>query len=379
MARIEGEITIHRPVEEVFDFVADERNEPQYNPRMLDVQLISDAPIGLGARFRAELRTGRGTMPMTIEFTGFSRPIRLASVTHSPMMDTTGALTFEPAGDGTRMRWSWDVEPRGLLRLMPGVVGVIGRRQERTIWGNLKRLLESGVARRSDRVRTMTAADARRAVDKGRDLSDPTSDATRRPNVLVAYASEHGSAEGIARRIAARLDTTAHVDLRPVEEADDLEPYAAVILGSGVYSQSWIPSATEFVRRNDEALAARTVWLFSVGSFGDTHHVIGKLMRREPNEIRQIQHAIHPREYRIFAGVIDRHQWPLASRVFFHAFGGRFGDNRDWPEIDAWADTIAQTLSQSDSRKPDTGTQPRQLERRSFRRPLNCFVARHGR
>jgi hypothetical protein len=28
MARIEGAIMINRPVEEVFDFVADERNEP---------------------------------------------------------------------------------------------------------------------------------------------------------------------------------------------------------------------------------------------------------------------------------------------------------------------------------------------------------------
>ena len=32
MAKIEGQILIGRPVEEVFDFVADSRNEPQYNP-----------------------------------------------------------------------------------------------------------------------------------------------------------------------------------------------------------------------------------------------------------------------------------------------------------------------------------------------------------
>jgi hypothetical protein len=38
---------------------------------------------------------------------------------------------------------------------------------------------------------------------------------------------------------------------------------------------------------------------------------------------------------RVFADAIERHQWPLASRLFFHAFGGRFGDNRDWREIDA--------------------------------------------
>lgn len=143
MARIDGEIVIHRPVEEVFDFVADERNEPRYNPRMVSAELTSSEPIRLGSRFRAELKTGRRTMPMMVEFTGFDRPRRLASSTHSSMMETVGALTFEPAPDGTRMRWSWDVQPRGFLRLMPGIVGLLGRRQERSIWGSLKRLLES--------------------------------------------------------------------------------------------------------------------------------------------------------------------------------------------------------------------------------------------
>ena len=41
MARIDGEIVINRPVEEVFDFAADERNEPRYNPRMLSSELLS--------------------------------------------------------------------------------------------------------------------------------------------------------------------------------------------------------------------------------------------------------------------------------------------------------------------------------------------------
>ena len=55
MVHIEGEIVIERPPEAVFDFVADERNEPRYNPRMLRVEQISAGPIGLGTRFRAEV------------------------------------------------------------------------------------------------------------------------------------------------------------------------------------------------------------------------------------------------------------------------------------------------------------------------------------
>jgi menaquinone-dependent protoporphyrinogen oxidase len=329
MARVEGEITIQRPVEEVFDFVADERNEPRYNPRMLDAQLISGVPIGLGTRFHAEIKTMRQPMAMTIEFTGFERPRRLASATHSSMMDTVGALTLEPADGGTRMRWSWDVQPRGFLRLMPWVVGFVGRRQERDIWGSLKRMLESETQPTSRFGPSDTAVVAVASV-------------------LVAYASAHGATKGIAERIAARLARAgALVAVRPVDELDDIEAYDTVILGSPVYGQRWMSTATQFVRENADVLAARRVWLFSVGAFGDTHRGIGGLMKKEPRDIGEITDAIGPRDYRVFAGAIQRRQWPLVSRMFFHVFGGRFGDNRDWPQIDAWADGIAQMLRAS--------------------------------
>jgi hypothetical protein len=59
-------------------------------------------------------------------------------------METEGALTFDSVLSGTRMRWSWDVRPRGVLKVMSPIGGVIGRRQEERTRGSLKRLLESG-------------------------------------------------------------------------------------------------------------------------------------------------------------------------------------------------------------------------------------------
>jgi len=54
VTRIEGEIVIERPVEQVFDFVVDERNEPRYDSRLLRAEQTSTGPIGRGTRFRAE-------------------------------------------------------------------------------------------------------------------------------------------------------------------------------------------------------------------------------------------------------------------------------------------------------------------------------------
>jgi hypothetical protein len=57
-------------------------------------------------------------------------------------MELHGGLTFDRVPDGTRMRWSWELQPRGLLKLMSPLVARMGRRQEQMIWTGLKRLLE---------------------------------------------------------------------------------------------------------------------------------------------------------------------------------------------------------------------------------------------
>jgi uncharacterized protein YndB with AHSA1/START domain len=143
MARIEGELVINRPVHEVFDFVADERNEPRYNPRICRAEKLSPGPIGRGTRFRAEAVTLGRTTGMTIQYTAYERPRRLASSIYMPAADITGTLRFDPVANGTRMGWSWVVRPRGLYRLLTPVIVRVGRRQEQENWGGLKRFLEA--------------------------------------------------------------------------------------------------------------------------------------------------------------------------------------------------------------------------------------------
>jgi uncharacterized protein YndB with AHSA1/START domain len=134
MPHIEREIVIHRPVEEVFDFMADGRNEPLYNPHMLRAEQTSAGPIGRGTRFRTEVTTRGHSMEMVYELTAYERPQRLASRLSKPLpvMDVQSTETFEPAPGGTRMRWVWEVEPRGAFRLMPALLArMLGRRLEK--------------------------------------------------------------------------------------------------------------------------------------------------------------------------------------------------------------------------------------------------------
>ena len=165
-------------------------------------------------------------------------------------------------------------------------------------------------------------------------------------DVLVAYASRHGATRGVAERICVRLhDAGLETELRGVEDVGELPPGTAIVLGSPVYDQRWPPEADAFVQRHLHALAERPLWIFSVGTFGDRRRGIGRFMTREPRGIGDLREATRPRDYRVFAGVIHREQWPLPSRVLYHAFGGRMGDNRDWAGIDAWAGGIAAALA----------------------------------
>ena len=141
MAKIGGQILIARPVEEVFDFVADSRNEPLFNPAMTGVELLTPLPIGRGTRFRARMSRAGGQM--LVELTEFDRPHRLGSRTTSSMMQTSGALTFAADGDGTIMNWDWQVRPKGWMRMLGPLVGPLGGRMERRIWTGLKHQLET--------------------------------------------------------------------------------------------------------------------------------------------------------------------------------------------------------------------------------------------
>ena len=142
MARIAGELVINRPVDEVFDFVADEQNEPRYNPRIRRAEKLSPGPIGRGTRFRAEAVTLGRTVGMTIEYTTYERPRRLASSIHMAAADIHGTLCFDPVPTGTRMSWSWEMRLRGLYRLLTPIIAGAGRRQEQANWAGLKQFLE---------------------------------------------------------------------------------------------------------------------------------------------------------------------------------------------------------------------------------------------
>ena len=142
MAGIEGEIIIARPVDVVFDYVADQSNEPQYNPQMVRAEKITAGPVRKGTRFRSAVASMGRTAEMLIECTGYDRPKLFATTTTMRQADISYTLRFDPAGGGTRMRWAGEVRPKGAFGLLGPLVTWLGSRQEQRIWASLKQHLE---------------------------------------------------------------------------------------------------------------------------------------------------------------------------------------------------------------------------------------------
>jgi menaquinone-dependent protoporphyrinogen oxidase len=53
----------------------------------------------------------------------------------------------------------------------------------------------------------------------------------------------------------------------------------------------------------------------------------------------------------VFAGVVERHRWSMTGGLILRLFGGHFGDNRDWNDIDQWADQIARAANREAARR----------------------------
>ena len=142
MANVNGSISIRRPVDVVFDEVADIRNEPTYNPNMINAELMTEEPIGKGSKFSARVKSRNDMMDLSITYTEFRKSEYIGSQTLSDTMNVIGGLTFSQTDNGTLLEWKWDVRLRGNLKLFTPFIALLGNKQEYQIWQGLKSKLE---------------------------------------------------------------------------------------------------------------------------------------------------------------------------------------------------------------------------------------------
>jgi len=165
--------------------------------------------------------------------------------------------------------------------------------------------------------------------------------------ILIAHASAHGSTVDIAQRIAGVLEQEGlEADVLPISQLDDLDGYDAVVLGSAIHQQAWLPEAMAFVQQHANELLARPVWLFSVGMSASLPRVVRRSARagQDRRLAGALRDLVRPRGHCLLSGVAREEDFPGWTSAVFRLVGARFGDLRDWDQVEDWARGIAHDL-----------------------------------
>ncbi|MCB1139541.1 MAG: flavodoxin domain-containing protein [Leptospiraceae bacterium] len=168
-------------------------------------------------------------------------------------------------------------------------------------------------------------------------------------SILVVYSSSGGSTEGIARTIGQALASDADVTVvrlgRDRNGWPDPGDYGAVIAGSPIRYDEWMPEMRSFVELHTASLATRpTAFFFSCLSLAAPDREGAGQAGIYASKIRRLVPALRPVDVRGFAGTLRYSAVPFLLRIPFRVFmngkGISEGDYRDWSAIQEWANGI---------------------------------------
>jgi uncharacterized protein YndB with AHSA1/START domain len=142
MATFQNTVTIARPTNEVFAFLADFGNIPAWNYAIASTVQTSPGPAGAGATYR-QTRTIPRSSEESFEITDFAPPSRLAVKGQIGPFNTVSSYLLEATAGGTRLTNHVELKPASaLLRpLSPLAVPAVKAAVARNL-GTLKQLLE---------------------------------------------------------------------------------------------------------------------------------------------------------------------------------------------------------------------------------------------
>ncbi|HTP11683.1 MAG TPA: flavodoxin domain-containing protein [Anaerolineae bacterium] len=163
------------------------------------------------------------------------------------------------------------------------------------------------------------------------------------PNkILVTYASRLGSTAGVAEAIGKTLmENGAEVDVRPMQDITDLTLYNAVVAGSAIRGNKWLPEAMQFMRTHQTTLRQKPFAVFAV--------CMTLAMKNGENYrphvatfLDPVRALVKPASTGLFAGVLDISKVESFSKRLQFRLSVMFGvwkegDHRDWNAIREWA------------------------------------------
>jgi uncharacterized protein YndB with AHSA1/START domain len=143
MTRIEHTVTIERPLEEVWDYLMDARNDPVWLSHVVEVGRGADQPMAPGLEFDETIKFLGKRLPVTMKVTDHE-PMRRSSIelVNSPVPGHAG-YEFEPVDGGTRLTATLETDAHGFFKLAEPVFARMARRDFAGSFETLKDVLEA--------------------------------------------------------------------------------------------------------------------------------------------------------------------------------------------------------------------------------------------
>ena len=158
-------------------------------------------------------------------------------------------------------------------------------------------------------------------------------------NVLVAYATKHGTTREVAESIAATLrQLGSTVEIEEAGRVRDLARYDAVVVGGGLYTGKWHADASRLLKRHRHELAEKRLAVFGMGPDSLQEAKVAE-SRKQLDRALAATPELEPIAVTIFGGALE----PGAWRFPFNRLPAF--DARDWDAIRRWAEEVAAKLT----------------------------------
>jgi menaquinone-dependent protoporphyrinogen oxidase len=168
--------------------------------------------------------------------------------------------------------------------------------------------------------------------------------------ILVTFATKYGSTQGTAETIAKTLtDKNFAVDVMPSRDVTSLEEYQAIVIGTPLYAGSMLSDTTKFLNRHKDALETMPSALFVLGPLEGTSEEMRGVQAQLVTNRKKFP-WFKPVATKVFVGALDlaKLRFPDSLIKLYRSTPQnplRSKDGRDWKAIQAWADSLPETLN----------------------------------
>lgn len=123
MAHAENEVSINKPVAEVYAFLADGTNNPKWRDGVVSIQLTSGETGKVDAVYAQMLKgPGGRTIPGDYRITIAELNHELDFVVVAGPARPIGSFYFTNEGDVTKVKFMLDFQPKGFMKLMGSMI-----------------------------------------------------------------------------------------------------------------------------------------------------------------------------------------------------------------------------------------------------------------